>query len=409
MEDISAKVRGNFPILAQTVWGRPLVYLDNAATTQLPVQVLGRVEEHYRMGNGNVHRGIHRLSELSTKSLEEARAEARAFLNAQASEEIIFTSGTTAAVNLVANGMEGMLSAGDEVLVSVLEHHSNFVPWQQLCQKTGATFRVLPAPEGVFDMDTYLSLLGPKTRMVAVTQVSNLTGSVLPVKEITLHARSAGAWVLVDGAQGVRHENTDVQRLDCDFYCFSGHKMMAPAGIGVLYGRGELLEKLQPSVFGGGMVDEVGEDRTTFGPLPSRLEAGTPNYPAAIGLGEAIRYLTGIGRDKIAAYEHALLTHTEEELARIPEVTLLGKPQKRAGVLSFTVENVHPYDLASLLDKQGVAVRSGTHCAMPALKALGVRVATRVSPAFYNTFEEIGQFAQSLRSSIRMLKQWQNG
>ncbi|MCC8123779.1 MAG: cysteine desulfurase [Oscillospiraceae bacterium] len=401
-----AQCRADFPILEQTVHGVPLVYLDNGATTQLPRQVLEAMTAHYTQYNANVHRGIHTLSERATAHLEEARETVRVFLNASGLEEIIFTQGTTDSINTVARGIAPMLQAGDEIVVTQLEHHANFLPWQQLCLERSAVLRVAPQQNGALDVAAFRALLGPRTRLAAVTQVSNVTGAVHPIGALASFVHSVGGLLLVDGAQAVRHESTDVQAMDCDFYCFSGHKMLAPSGIGVLYGKRECLASLIPARYGGGMVDIAGEQSSTFSPLPHRLEAGTGSYAQAIGLGAAIRYLNAVGREGIAQWEHTLLDETARQLEMLAGVTLLGSPAHRAGCLSFRVDGVHPYDLASLLDKQGVAVRSGNHCAQPLLASFGLEVVTRVSPAFYNTRAEIDALCSGIRRATEILWRW---
>lgn len=405
MFDIAA-CRKDFPVLGKTIYGKPLVYLDNAATTQVPKQVLEAFSEHYEQEHANVHRGIHYLSERSTQKLEEARCAVQRFLGACYVEEIIFTQGTTDGINLVAGGMAREIREGDEIVVSMLEHHSNFVPWQQLCLRNKAKLRIAPAPDGEIDLEAFAAMLTKRTKMVALTQVSNLTGSVLPLRQMIAMAREKGIPVLVDGAQGIRHEQTDVLELDCDFYCFSGHKMLAPTGIGVLYGKKERLEALTPVRFGGGMVDVVTREHTTFAPLPARLEAGTPNFAGAIALAAAVRYLEEKGLRDIGRREAELLAYTEQKLQGIDGLHILGSPRKRSGAISFGVDDIHSYDLASILDKMGIAVRSGSHCAQVALQEFSMTEATRVSPAFYNTAEEIDVLAEGVRRAGAMLRKW---
>lgn len=399
------RYRNDFPILSQHIHGKQLVYLDNAATTQVPQQVIDCIAAHYALEHANVHRGIHNLSERSTQKLELAREAVRRFINADASDEIIFTRGTTDSINLVAMGLEETILPGDEIIVSQLEHHSNFIPWQQLCIRRGAILRVIPTPDGQPDLEAYYRLLNEKTRIVAVTQVSNLTGTVMPLKEIISAAHSCGALVLVDGAQSARH-GCDVQRLDCDFFCFSGHKMFAPTGIGVLYGKKSCLDRIAPVYFGGGMVDCVTQENTSFALLPYRLEAGTPNFVGAIALGRAVEYLEALGYDNIANWEDELLAYAERQIEGIEGLSVLGHPLKRSGVLSFSVKGVHPYDLASLLDKYGIAVRSGNHCAQPAMRSFDLESVTRISTAFYNTMNEMDMLCGALCRSITMLKKW---
>lgn len=388
MPDISA-IRSDFPILARQVYGRPLVYLDNAATSQLPQAVLDALCRHYAQDNANIHRGIHALSEASTRAYEAARETVRRFLGAAAAEEIIFTSGATASVNLAALALTPLVGEGDEIVVTQLEHHSNFVPWQMLCARTGAVLKVVPARDGDVTAGDVAACFTPRTRLAAVTQVSNLTGAVLPLREIIAAAHARDIPVLVDGAQGVRSTQTDMQALGCDFYCFSGHKTLAPTGTGALYMSAVWQKRLAPVFFGGGMVDRVRADKTTFAPAPHCWEAGTPNYAGAIALAAALDYIEEKGRGELERRERALLAYTVDKLSAVEGLRILGTPARRAGVVSFTLEGVHPYDLASVLDKFGIAVRSGSHCAQPALASFGLEASTRVSPAFYNTQEEI--------------------
>lgn len=398
--------RTDFSVLKQQPYGHELIYLDNAASCQLPQSVLESMNEYYQTAHANVHRGAHYLSERATAKYEQARLSVQNFINAAMPEEIIFTSGTTAGINIVANGLEPLIKSGDEIVVSQLEHHANFIPWQQLCQRTGARLRIIPAVDGELDLNALDCLLCAKTKVVALTHVSNLTGTLNPVKAIIAKVRACGALILIDGAQSLRHILADVQALDCDFYCFSGHKLCAPTGIGVLYGKLAQLEKLRPAIWGGGMVEQVTPMSTTMGSLPYRLEAGTPNIGGAVGLHAALAYLENIGRQAIAAYELELLDYTEQQLQMMSGVCILGAPQVRVGLISFVVSGLHSYDVASLLDKQGVAVRAGTHCAQPAFAGFNVDTAVRVSPAFYNMVEEIDGFITALAKSIAMLKQW---
>ncbi len=400
------EIRKDFPILETQVYGRPLIYLDNAATTQVPRQVLDAVRAFYESSNSNVHRGVHYLSEQSTSMYEAARNTVARFLNAADPSEIIFTSGTTAAVNMAARGLEeGILREGDEVIVTRMEHHSNFVPWQQACRRSGAVFKIAELTgSGDLDLEDLAEKITERTKIVAVCAVSNVLGTVNPVKKIAQMAHAAGAMVFVDAAQAVRHMRLDVQELECDFLCFSGHKMMGPSGTGVLYGRAESLAKLVPCMYGGGMVDEVLDEMTTFDAAPGCFEAGTPNYQGAVGLAAAIDYLENTGLDEISAYEAELLHELECVLDKFPDVRILGKPEKRAGVISIDVPGVSPYDMAVLMDKLGIAARSGHHCAQPLLRKLGPEYALRFSPAFYNTGEEIAHAAQALEQTLKILK-----
>lgn len=402
------EVRKDFPILSSQVNGRSLVYLDNAATTQMPLCVMDRIRQHYCHDNANVHRGIHTLSERSTKAYDSARETVRGFLHAENVDEIVFTQGTTDSINMVASGLRRRLHENNSIVVTELEHHSNFLPWQRLCNETGATFIVVPCLDGEMDMDFFRKAMQHNPALVAVTQVSNLTGTVMPLEEIIPLAHEAGALVLVDGAQGIRHESVDVSRMDCDFYCFSGHKIMGPSGIGVLYGKRRALELLEPARVGGGMVDTVGKEHSTYGVLPFRLEAGTPNYPGAIGLAEAMNYIDALGKTAISEYEHGLVRYAEDALLNMKGLTVLGHPARRSGVISFVIEGVHPYDAASVVDKFGVALRSGTHCAQPALQTFNLQSALRLSPAFYNTREEIDFTCDALRRTTDIVKKWMN-
>lgn len=398
METGFESVRRDFPILNTGINGRPLIYLDNAATTQMPEPVLAAMLEQYHCHQANVHRGIHTLSERSTARMEAAREHIRRFLGALLPEEVIFTGGTTHSINLIARALSfGLLNPGDEIIATELEHHANLIPWQEACRRAGAACHVVPVKQnGELDLHAFQKLLSPKTRLVAVSWVSNVTGTVNPVEQIISLAHQAGAWVLIDGAQAVRHMPLDMVRLDCDFFCFSGHKIMGPTGTGILYGKKELLEQLPPDTFGGGMVDHVTTVSATYGQLPFRLEAGTPNIVGNIGLGAAVDYLTGLGRTDIAAWEETLLCYLTDSLAALPDVELLGNPARRAGCVSFNLKGAHCFDTARLLDQLGVAVRSGHHCAQPLLTALGQTGAVRVSPAFYNTKEEADRFLSAL-------------
>ncbi len=410
MDDFTSKlemIRKDFPILDQAIGDHPLIYLDNGATTQMPDAVLDTLVAHYRTANANVHRGIHTLSERSTSSFEKARQTVQRFVNASSSDEIVFTGGTTDSINMVARGWEERAKPDSIIAVTALEHHANFVPWQQLCRRAHMQFKVIPlTPGGDIDLDSLNKVLcSHRVALVAVAHVSNVLGCVSPVRSVANMAHKNGARVLVDAAQSIRHEIVDVQELDCDFLCFSGHKMLGPAGIGVLYGKHEALSRLSPVRFGGEMVDKVTAAETTFEKLPLRLEAGTPNFSGAIALASAIDYLTSIGREGIATYEHELITHAEQRLETIEGLHILGKPLQRAGCLSFAVDDVHPFDLATLMDKQGVALRSGNQCAQPLLhEVYGIQHVTRLSPAFYNTIAEIDSCITMLERTISLLR-----
>lgn len=397
-------IREDFTILGTCIHGRPLVYLDNAATLQPPGQVLDAVNELYNTHNGNVHRSGHALGRTTSEKMEAARETVRRFLNAAHSEEIIFTSGTTGSIDLLARVYAGqLLHPGDEVIVTELEHHSNFLPWVEACRRSGAVLRIVPMDErGELDMDAYRGLLCERTRLVAVGWVSNAIGTVNPVAEMAAAAHAVGAAILVDAAQAMLHESVDVQASGCDYLAFSGHKVGSLTGIGVLYARRERLEGMAPVALGGGMVRAVHGTQMEPGSLPHRFEAGTPNYAGAISLGAALTWLEQHDREALARRSERLLARTEEILNRCG-VKVLGAPRKRAGVVSFTVDGVHPYDLAQLLDQQGIAVRSGHHCAQNAVAHFGVDSSVRVSPAFYNTEEELDRFEQALRRSLHIL------
>lgn len=399
--------RKDFPILNEQVYNKPLIYLDNAATSQIPRQVIDRLVEHYTKEHANIHRGLHYLSERSTSEVENARERIAGFIGAEDSDCIIFTQGTTDSIHLAASGIAAALNKGDAVISTELEHHSNYVPWQQACFQKNASFLVCPAVDGDLDLDALESLLkNYSVKLLAVGHVSNLTGTVNPLEQIIPLAHHYGARVLVDGAQGILHKGVNVKELDLDFYVFSGHKMLAPTGIGVLYGKRECLETLPPVRFGGGMVDMVTEQETTWGTLPHRLEAGTPNISGIIGLGAAVKYLLDHNIDTMRSHEKTLLLHTEEKLQNIKGLHLLGHPSERSGVLSFTVDGTHSYDIASMIDKAGIAVRSGHLCAQPALQSLGWDHSTRISPAFYNTFDEIDFACEQLEKTIEFLRKF---
>ena len=396
--------RKDFPILETKVYHKPLVYLDNAATSQMPKQVIDRWIKHYTQEHANVHRGIHYLSECSTNAVEIARKKAADFISAGDKASVIFTQGTTDSIHLVSAGIAQSLKAGQAIISTTLEHHSNFVPWQQMCAHSGAKFLVCPNVDGELDLSVMEHMLRENcVRLVAVGQVSNLTGTVNPLKKIISMAHRYGAEVLVDGAQGILHQGINVTEADMDYYTFSGHKMLAQTGIGVLYGKIECLEKLPPIRFGGGMVDFVTEEETTWEKLPFRLEAGTPNISGIISLGAAIDYLMEHDIHAIRNYERELLAYAEEKLQMYNWLHILGHPKDRSGVISFVADGAHPYDIAALLDKLGVAVRSGQHCALPGLQSFGLTGAVRISPAFYNTKEEIDYLCQSLEKIMSIM------
>ena len=396
--------RADFPILSREVYGRPLVYFDNGATTQKPLCVLQTIERFYREINANIHRGVHKLSEESTREYENAREVVRKFLNARKTSEIIFTSGTTASINLVAYSFgEVFVRQGDEVLVTEMEHHSNIVPWQLLCERKGATLKVLPFDSnGELMLNKLPELLTPKTRIVAVTQVSNTLGTVNPIAEIVRIAHSQNIPVLVDGAQGVKHGKIDVQQLDADFYAFSGHKIYGPTGIGVLYGKEEWLERMVPWQGGGDMIATVSFAKTTFNELPFKFEAGTANYIGAAGLATALNYYSSIGPDIATAYEDELLKYATTKLKEIDGLTIYGNAPEKAAIISFLLNGIHPYDTGMILDKMGIAVRTGSHCTQPVIDHFGIDGTVRASLAFYNTFEEVDRLVEALHKVKEM-------
>lgn len=393
------RIRTDFPALHQTVYGRPLVYLDNAATTQKPRAVIDAICRFYSADCSNIHRGVHLLSERSTKAYEDARVSVQRFLNAAAWREIVFVRSTTEAINLVAQAFaRPRLRAGDEILISGLEHHSNIVPWQLVCEQTGAALRVAPIDDrGEIILEEFERLLSPRTRMVAVSHVSNALGTVNPVRDMIEMAHGRGAPVLVDGAQAAPHVNVDVRDLDCEFYAFSGHKVYGPTGIGVLYGKQALLDAMPPYQGGGDMIRSVTFEKTSYNDLPYKFEAGTPNIAGAIGLGAAMDYLNGIGLDNVAEHEHDLLAYVTERVAAIPGVRIIGTARRKAAVLSFVLEDVHPHDAGTILDREGIAVRAGHHCAQPVMQRFGIPATTRASFALYNTREEADALAKGIQ------------
>ena len=391
------RLRQDFPVLARTVRGRPLVYLDNAATTQKPRAVLEAIARYYAEQNANVHRGVHRLSELATAAYEGAREEGARFLGAEP-REFVFTRNATEAIILVAYAWgSANVRAGDEILLTELEHHSNIVPWQLLCERTGARLRVAPiTDEGELRIDEFERLLGPRTRLVAVTHMSNALGTILPVAELAARARAWGARVLVDGSQAAYHLPVDVRALGCDFYAISGHKLYGPTGIGVLWGRAELLETMPPFLGGGDMIARVTWERTTYNVIPHRFEAGTPHIAGAVGLGAAVDYVTAIGFDRIQRHERELLAYGTEALSSVPGLRIVGTAREKASILSFVMEGVHPHDIGTVVDEQGVAIRTGHHCAQPLMDRLGLPATARASLALYNTREEIDALVRAL-------------
>lgn len=399
------RIRADFPVLHQEVNGCPLVYLDNGATTQKPTAVVDTVERYYYLDNSNVHRGVHELSQRATDAFEAARRKVRDFLNADNEKEIIFTRGTTESINLVASSIGQRLSAGDEILITHMEHHSNIVPWQMLCEKTGAVLKVVPISDsGELILDEYEKLLSSRTRIVGLTHVSNALGTINPLKSMIERAHAEGALVLVDGAQAVAHIKVDVRSLDCDFYAFSGHKLYAPTGIGVVYGKEHLLQELPPYQGGGEMIERVSFEKTTYNTLPYKFEAGTPNIAGAIGLGAAIDYVTATGLGLISAHERGLLQRATEKAGEIDGLRIIGSANLKCSILSFVVDGTHPSDIGTLLDQQGIAIRTGHHCAMPVMQRYDVPGTARASFAMYNTVEEVDKFAAALIRAVRLLK-----
>jgi cysteine desulfurase / selenocysteine lyase len=398
------RTRRDFPILDQQVHGYPLAYLDNAATTQKPRVVIEAIDRYYRHDNANVHRGVHALAERATTEFEAARETVRRFINARSTHEIVFLRGTTEAINLVASSFGQGLHEGDEVILTTMEHHANIVPWQLLRERTGVEFRVLPiTPAGELDLDALPALFSARTRLLAVTHVSNALGTVNPVEHLIAEARERAVPVLLDGAQAVPHLRVDVQALDCDFYAFSGHKLFGPTGIGVLYGRESLLQAMPPYQGGGEMIRTVSFEKTTFAGLPHKFEAGTPDIAGAIGLGRAVEYLEGLDWDATTAHEQRLLEYATERLREVPGLRIIGEARDKVALVSFVMEDVHPHDLGTILDHRGLAVRAGHHCAMPLMTYYGVPATSRASLAFYNTFEEIDRLAAALLHARELL------
>lgn len=398
-------IRKDFPILERTVNGQPLVYFDNAATSQTPNQVIDVIADYYRNYNSNIHRGVHTLSQEATDAYEGARKTVQKHFNAAHPYEIIMTSGTTHSINIIASGYTQILREGDELILSAMEHHSNIVPWQMLCELTGAVLKVIPMNQtGVLEMDAYKALLSEKTKLVFVNHVSNALGTVNPIDEIIKEAHAIGAKVLLDGAQAAPHIKADVQALDVDFYVTSAHKLCGPTGVGMLYGKESLLNMLPPYQGGGEMIAEVRFEKTTYADLPHKFEAGTPNIAGGIAFGAALDYMNGIGFDTIAAYEHELLDYATEQLKAIEGVRIYGEAPQKTAVVSFNVNEIHPYDIGSILDKLGIAVRTGHHCAQPIMDFYKIPGTVRVSFAFYNTKEEIDMMIKALKRAIQMLE-----
>ena len=396
-------IRKDFPILSRQVYGRPLIYLDNGATTQKPEIVIETINRLHREDNASIHRSVNFLGEQMTTQYEAARETVRQFIHARSTREVVFTSGATGAINAVAGSFTSLIKPGDEIVLSTMEHHSNIVPWQMLRDRTGAVIRVIPVTDnGELDLETFSNLLTERTKLVAVTQVSNSLGTINPVKEMIGMAHEMDIPVLIDGAQGVQHGATDVQLLDCDFYVFSGHKVYGPTGIGVLYGKEEWLEKLPPYQGGGDMIDRVTFEKTSFNELPFKFEAGTTNYIGAIGLAEALSYLQRIGIQLIAEYEAELRHYAESKLTEMGGVKMYGEARNKIPIFSFVLDGIHPYDTGMVLDKLGIAVRTGTHCTMPLMEHFGIDGTIRASFCFYNTKSEVDQLVEGLLKVINM-------
>ncbi|WP_282041984.1 aminotransferase class V-fold PLP-dependent enzyme [Winogradskyella flava] len=397
-------IRRDFPILNRKVNGKPLIYFDNAATSQTPQQVIDVIVDYYSNYNANIHRGVHSLSQEATDAYEQARLKIQKHFNAKHSHEIIFTAGTTHGINLVANGFSSLLTKGDEVLVSALEHHSNIVPWQMLCERTGATLKVIPMnQDGELILSEFDSLLNENTKLVFVNHISNALGTINPIEYIIEKAHSAGAAVLVDGAQSCPHLKPDMQQLDVDFYVCSAHKICGPTGVGMLYGKEEWLKKLPPYQGGGEMIAEVSFEKTTYANLPHKFEAGTPNVCGGIAFGAALDYMNAIGFDNIAKYENTLLDYATEQLLQVDGLKIYGTAKEKTSVISFNVANIHPYDIGTILDKMGIAVRTGHHCAQPIMDFYQIPGTIRASFMFYNTKEEIDTFITALKKAVIML------
>ena len=400
------RVRADFPILRQTVFGKPLVYLDNAATAQKPRAVIDTLTRFYEVDNANIHRGLHQLSERSTAAYEETRAKVRRFLNAAEDREIVFVRGTTEAINLAASSYaRPHVGRDDEVLITTMEHHSNIVPWQMLCEEKGARLRVAPInDDGELLLDEFEALLGPRTRIVSVAHVSNALGTVNPIRRIVEMAHRRSIPVLVDGAQAAPHLKIDVRDLDCDFYTLSGHKLFGPTGIGVLYGKAAVLEAMPPYQGGGDMIASVTFEKTIYNRLPHKFEAGTPHIAGVIGLGAAIDYLESIDPEGRAAHEQALLEHATRRLAELPRLRIVGRAKEKTGVLSFVIEGIHPHDIGTILDREGIAIRAGHHCAQPLMDRFGVPATARASFALYNTREEVGALESGIRKVLGVFR-----
>lgn len=400
------RIRDQFPVLLQKIHGKDLIYFDNAATTQKPSRVIDALTEYYESYNANIHRGIHTLAEKATKAFEDTRSSAQKFVNAKHTEEIIFTTGVTGSINLVAASYgKIILNAGDEVIISGMEHHSNIVPWQLICEERGASLKVIPiSPSGELVLDEFHKLLCDRTRIVAVNHASNSLGTINHVKEIIVASHHSGAAVLIDGAQAAAHLEIDVQALDCDFYCLSAHKMYGPTGVGILYGKKSLLEKMPPYMGGGEMIRNVTFDKTTFNDLPYKFEAGTPNIADVVAFRQAIEFVQDLGKENIASHEKALLSHATHQLSQLPGLKLIGTSENKVALQSFNIEGVHPFDVGQMLDARGIAVRTGHHCTQPLMDILGVEGTVRASFAVYNSMEEIDQMIEGIERVIKFMR-----
>jgi cysteine desulfurase/selenocysteine lyase len=397
-------IRELFPALRQQVYGKQLIYFDNGATSQKPQVVLDTLQKYYALENANIHRGVHYLSQQATSAYEQARRTIQTYIGAKSPDEIIFTKGTTDAINLVAFSFGELLKAGDEILITAMEHHSNIVPWQLLCERKGCVLKVVPiTKKGELDLDAFDTLLNERTKLLAITHISNTLGTINPVQDLIQKAHRAGAKVLLDGAQSIQHLQIDVKQLDCDFYCFSGHKVFGPTGIGILYGKEEILEKMPPYQGGGDMIAKVTFERTTYNTLPLKFEAGTPHIAGAIGLGSAIEFLNSLDLEAAAAHELELTKYAQGILDTFEGLHIIGEAKNKTSVVSFTIDNMHPFDLGTLLDKQGIAVRTGHHCTQPLMDFFQIPGTVRASFAFYNTKEEIDTFVAALERSMQIL------
>ncbi len=397
------KIRQDFPVLNQQIRGKQLVYLDNAATSQKPTSVINSIVDYYQNDNANIHRGVHTLSERATLSYENARKTVQAFLNAESEKEIVFTRGATEAINLVANAFAEKISAGDEVLITAMEHHSNIVPWQMLCKKTGAELKVAPINDkGELILEQFEALISKKTKFAAISHMSNALGTINPIKQMIDLLHQYDVPVLVDGAQAIPHISVDVQALDCEFYVFSGHKLYAPTGIGALYGKMEQLQQMAPYQGGGDMISVVTFDKTVYNKVPYKFEAGTPNIAGTIGLGAAIDYVNSIGVDAIAAHENSLLDYATEQSKQIEKLRIIGTAKNKGAIMSFVLDGIHPHDIGTMMDHQGIAVRAGHHCAMPVMDFFGVPATARASFAMYNTHQEVDALMAGIKNLIEM-------